>query len=99
MSKRKFYVYILANKTGSAYVGITNDLECRVWEHKRGEIEGFAKRYMISMLMYYEEFDYVEHAIRREKEIKRWRKEKKRELIESMNPKWVDLAADWFEQE
>lgn len=86
----------MANLSGSTYVGVTNDLERRVQEHKQGRLEGFTKRYKIDMLMYYEEFDFIEDAIAREKQIKGWRKEKKRELIDSVNPKWLDLSRDWF---
>ena len=96
MSKQKYYVYILANKSGSTYVGVTNDIERRVWEHRQGAIEGFTRKYKIDLLMYYEEFDYIEDAIRREKQIKGWSKDKKRALIETLNPRWVDLAEDWF---
>ncbi|MCW5873306.1 MAG: GIY-YIG nuclease family protein [Anaerolineales bacterium] len=87
---------MLSSKTGTLYVGMTNDLERRIFEHKRGNISGFTQQYRVNLLVYYEEYDYVEDAIRREKEIKAWRREKKDALIASMNPKLEDLASDWF---
>lgn len=97
MPKQIYYVYIMANKSGSTYVGVTSDIERRALDHKRRKLEGFTKKYKIDLLVFFEEFQYVEDAIKREKQIKGWRKEKKRELVESLNPKWVDLSEDWFE--
>lgn len=92
--KRRFhnyYVYIMASKTRTLYVGMTNNLLKRVVDHREGMIEGFSKKYKTKMLVYYEHFLYVHDAIDREKEIKAWRREKKVKLIESMNPTWQDL--------
>ena len=71
------------------------DLKQRVWEHKAGVHEGFTKRYKIDRLVYYEIYKYVNNAIAREKQIKRWSKTKKIRLIVDMNPTWRDLAGDW----
>jgi putative endonuclease len=96
---RKYYIYIMNSPTGTIYVGMTNDLPRRVYEHKHKLIEGFTKKYNISRLAYFEETPDVYAAINREKEIKGWRRSKKIELIKSMNPKWEDLAADWFDED
>jgi putative endonuclease len=77
------------------YVGMTNDLERRFYEHKNKLIEGFTKRYNIDTLVYYEHTTDVFDAITREKEIKKWRREKKNKLVESMNPEWKDLSKEW----
>ena len=92
MSKT-YYVYMLTNRTGSIYVGVTNDLARRLWEHRSGLVPGFTQRYNMDRLIYYEAFDRVEHAIDREKQIKRWRREKKLNLIATVNPDWRDLGA------
>jgi len=92
-----YYVYILTNSTRRLYVGVTGDLHRRVYEHKNKRIDGFTKQYNITWLAYYEETSDVRVANEREKQIKRWRREKKETLIESMNPKWIDLAQDWYE--
>jgi putative endonuclease len=86
----------MTNKSGTLYVGVTNDLERRVWEHKEGTVDGFTKRYGITRLVYYETASDVEAAIGREKQIKGWLRRKKFELIRGMNPGWKDLAADWY---
>jgi putative endonuclease len=70
------------------YIGVTNDLERRVYEHSTGEVNGFTKKYNCHFLIYYEHFTHIEHAIDREKEIKKWRREKKDKLISSLNPEW-----------
>jgi putative endonuclease len=95
---RHYYVYIMTNKSGTLYVGVTNDLERRVWEHKLGTVEGFTKRYRLTRLVYYESSGDVEAAISREKQIKGWLRRRKFELIQSMNPRWEDLAIDWYEK-
>ncbi len=78
------------------YVGVTSDLEKRVWEHKTGFIKGFTSKYRIVRLVHCEEFGDIADAIGREKQIKGWRREKKLDLIEQGNPLWSDLARDWF---
>ncbi len=92
---KQYYVYILTNKSRTFYVGVTNNLERRLYEHQHKLIEGFTKRYNITQLIYYEVFDDVRQAIVREKQVKDWRREKKIALIESLNPTWKDLSADW----
>jgi putative endonuclease len=89
-------VYILANRSGTLYVGVTNNLLRRFYEHKQKLIPGFTKRYKIDRLMYYEHTPDVGAAIAREKQIKRWRREKKVALIESKNRDWHDLSEGWF---
>ena len=85
-------VYILASKrNGTLYVGVTSDLGQRVWEHKSDIIEGFTKRYGVHRLVWYELHETMQSAIEREKRIKRWRRRWKLELIERLNPDWVDL--------
>jgi putative endonuclease len=98
--QKQFYVYIMTNgpKGATLYVGITGDLVRRVWQHKTRVIPGFTSRYNLTHLVYYECFVYPDAAIAREKEIKGWRRSKKLALIESMNPRWEDLARDWQSQ-
>ncbi|MFZ5452557.1 MAG: GIY-YIG nuclease family protein [Thermodesulfobacteriota bacterium] len=94
---RQYSVYILTNKSGTLYVGVTNNLERRMFEHKNSLNEGFTKKYKINRLMYYESFNDIDEAIYREKQIKGWRRDKKIALIEEDNPTWQDLSEDWFE--
>ena len=75
---------------------MTTDIVGRVWQHKTGEFEGFSKKYRCNKLVWSEEFTDVTEAIAREKQIKNWRREKKVRLVESSNPDWRDLAADWY---
>ena len=90
-----YFVYILASeRNGTLYVGVTNDLIGRVTEHRDGTVPGFTKRHDIKLLVYFEEHGEIEEAIRREKRIKRWRREWKLALIESGNPQWHDLWID-----
>jgi putative endonuclease len=91
-------VYIIASKTRVIYVGMTGFLMQRILQHKRGEGGKFSTKYHANRLVYYEVFQHVETAIRRETEIKKWRREKKIELIEKKNPTWEDLAANWGTQ-
>ena len=91
---RDYYVYIMTNNSGTLYTGVTNDLERRTAEHKEHVFRGFTDRYKINRLLYYEVFQDVSEAIAREKQIKAWRRNKKLDLIVSMNPKWKDLAAE-----
>jgi putative endonuclease len=96
---KQYWVYILHSPTGTLYVGITNNLERRVYEHKHHLVKGFTSRYNVNRLVYYEDFNSVWDAIAREKEIKAWRRSKKLALIQSMNPQWEDLSAEWYEDE
>lgn len=94
-----YYTYIMASAGGTLYTGVTNNIYNRVFTHKQRSTPGFTQRYNVTRLVYYEESRYVLNAIAREKEIKGWRRSKKIALIESLNPKWNDLAADWFSVE
>jgi len=94
-SEWKFWVYIMSSLSGTLYIGITNNIEKRVREHKEGLIEGFSKKYRCTRLVYYESFDDVCKAISREKQLKGWRREKKIALIQSINPRWQDLSENW----
>jgi putative endonuclease len=85
------YLYIATNRSGTLYIGMTNDLVRRMNEHRAGEIEGFTKKYNITRLVYFEHTTDVTAAIAREKQIKGWRRNKKIKLIEKMNPNWWDL--------
>lgn len=93
---KRYYVYILANASKTLYTGMTNDLERRIFEHKHKIIPGFAKRYNLARLVYFEDTTDVKQAIAREKEIKGWVRKKKIALIESTNPIWDDLSCNWF---
>ena len=97
--EKRYYVYILASKSRVLYIGVTGFLMPRVIQHKTGEVDGFTRRYRVNRLVYYETFQYVNNAIARETEIKKWRREKKVALIEPSNPTWEDLAADWFQSD
>jgi putative endonuclease len=90
-----YFVYILASqRNGTLYVGVTNDLLRRVYEHREGLISGFTKRFHVKHLVYFEAHRDINEAILREKRIKRWRRDWKLELIESLNPNWKDLWSD-----
>ncbi len=91
-------VYILAGVSGTLYTGMTNDLVRRVAEHRSKRLPGFTRRYNVTRLVYLEETPEVTSAIAREKQIKAWHRSKKVALIESTNPTWRDLAADWFRE-
>ena len=93
----RFFVYIMASKSGTLYVGFTNNVFERVFQHKTGHNDGFTNWYGCHRLVYYEEHQYVLNAIEREKQIKCWRRAKKEALIRTMNPKWHDLAERWHE--
>jgi len=87
-----YFVYILASqRNGTLYVGVTNDLSRRVWEHREGAPSGFTRKYGVIRLVYYEGFQDIDYAIRREKTLKRWRRAWKLQLIEAENPQWLDL--------
>ena len=89
----EYYVYILTNKNNTVlYVGVTNNLERRIYEHKSGMIEGFTKKYQTHKLIYFEATPNVDSAINREKQLKGWSRKKKEDLINSHNPTWKDLS-------
>lgn len=89
---KNYYVYILASKkNGTLYIGVTNDLVKRVYEHKNNYVEGFTKKYNVQRLVYYEDYDDINLAINREKCLKKWNRKWKLKLIEKQNPNWLDL--------
>jgi len=92
---REYYVYIMTNKSRTLYVGVTSNLLRRIFEHKNHLIEGFTEKYNINKLVYYEMTNDIIEAISREKQIKGWLRQKKIDLIQSMNPTWRDLSEDW----
>ena len=94
---KEYYVYIMSNKSGTLYTGITNDLEQRLHQHKSQTIDGFTKRYNITRLVYFESTNDVTAAITREKQIKGMLRSKKIELIKTLNPQLKDLSEDWFD--
>jgi len=96
MREYNFYIYIMASESGTLYIGVTNRLERRVLEHKHNLITGFTQKYSCHKLVYYEHFTDIENAIAREKQLKKWRREKKEFLIRTMNRSWKDLSSDWY---
>ncbi|WP_394727470.1 GIY-YIG nuclease family protein [Altererythrobacter sp. GH1-8] len=86
------FVYIMASRrNGTIYIGVTSDLPKRAWEHREGIIEGFTKKYGCKMLVWFEQHDDIEEAIRRERQLKEWKRAWKLRVIEEMNPDWDDL--------
>ncbi len=93
----QYYVYILASKkNGTLYIGVTNDLEVRVLQHKQKINEGFTSKYDVGLLVYFETFQYINDAIKREKQLKKWNRQWKINLIEEENKDWKDLSEDWY---
>jgi putative endonuclease len=93
--EKNYYVYILASKrNGTLYIGITSDLIKRVWEHKNKVVEGFSQKYNVDKLVYYEQYQDPENAIRREKRLKKYNRKWKLDLIEKFNPNWGNLYDD-----
>jgi putative endonuclease len=89
---KNYYVFIVTNKPrGTLYIGMTNNLVRRVYEHRNGLIDGFTRKYNLEKLVYFEAFNRVEDAIHREKRLKKWNRQWKIELIEKVNPDWIDL--------
>jgi putative endonuclease len=92
MKEHRYFVYLLASKrNGTLYVGVTSNLAVRVGQHRDGMIDGFTRKYGVHMLVRFEEFGDINDAIRREKQIKKWERAWKLELIEKANPDWEDL--------
>jgi putative endonuclease len=92
-----YFVYILASqKNGTLYIGVTSNLEKRLFEHKNKLIDGFTKKYDIDKLVYFEKKDDIKSAIAREKQLKKWNRKWKIKLIEEYNPNWHDLAKEWI---
>jgi putative endonuclease len=96
--EKRYCVYIMSNISKMLYVGVTNDLETRVLQHKSKLIPGYTQKYNLFKLVYFESFGDIRDAIRREKQIKGWLRSKKVALIESMNLKWNDLAEEHFKR-
>ncbi len=93
----QYYIYILASKrNGTLYVGVTNNLERRLYEHKNNLIQGFTSKYKVHSLVYYEQTNDIYSAIKREKQLKGWNRKWKLDLVEKINPEWHDLSVDWI---
>jgi putative endonuclease len=92
-----YFVYIMSNVSRTLYIGMTNNLERRVLEHRAKSHSGFTQRYNVTMLVYMEHFNNPASAIEREKVLKGWKRVRKLALITSQNPDWLDLAAGWFD--
>ena len=94
-----YYIYIITNKTEKVlYIGVTNNLERRIYEHKNKTVPGFTQKYNINKLIYFEHFDNINDAIKREKQLKKWNRKWKEELINKNNPKWNDLYNEISDQ-
>ena len=92
----KYYVYILTNKNNKVmYIGVTNNIQRRLYEHKTGLIEGFTKKYNVHKLVWFEETCDVKSAIEKEKQLKGWKRERKNQLVSERNPEWKDLSDEW----
>ena len=87
-----YYVYIMSSKSGVLYIGATNDLDRRVFEHKQGLIEGFTKKYRVTRLVYAEQFDRAAEMVARERQLKGWTRRRKLEMIHSQNPEMLDYV-------
>jgi putative endonuclease len=92
---KSYFVYIIASRSRTLYVGVTSNLLVRQWQHASKVVDGFTKQYNVNRLVYFEETSDARSAIEREKQIKKWRREKKIVLIERLNPTWDDLAEGW----
>ena len=94
---REYLVYVMTNRSGTLYVGMTNNLVARVDQHKNALARSFTGRYKLNRLVYFESTPEVTVAIQREKQIKGWTRQKKIALIASLKPRWADLSSDWYE--
>jgi putative endonuclease len=95
MQKHIYYTYIVSSASRTIYVGVTNNLERRVQEHKNGTFRGFTAKYHCHRLVWFERYSWIGQAIAREKELKGWRRAKKVALIQQENPAWSDLSEEW----
>ena len=94
--QKNYYVYLLSNWNDKVlYIGVTNNLERRIVEHRQKLVPGFTEKYNVNKLVYFEQTNDVISAISREKQLKKWRREKKNALVNSVNPTWKDLSAEW----
>lgn len=99
MKEHVYFTYIMASRSRTLYIGVTGDLRRRVFQHKWREHDGFTADYNCDRLIWFERYQEIAHAIRREKQLKGWRREKKIALIETTNPAWIDLSRDWYDIE
>jgi putative endonuclease len=97
MRQHSYFVYIVASRTHVLYIGVTNNLRRRVWEHKNGTFAGFTSKYRCHRLIWFESYVSIDLAITREKQLKNWSRIKKIVLIERENPTWADLSDGWYE--
>ena len=98
MKAHEYSIYILTNKSNTVfYVGVTSELENRVWKHKNKVYDGFTSKYEVNKLVYYEEYQWIHDAIAREKQLKGGSRQKKIDLIISENPAWNDLSDGWYD--
>jgi len=99
MESKSYWVYIISSqRKGTLYIGVTNNLQRRIYQHKNKLNEGFTKKYSICKLVYYEQYDSIEYAIAREKRLKKWKRDWKIQLIEETNHDWKDLSESLFSQ-
>jgi putative endonuclease len=99
MNHQQYFVYIVTNRSDNVlYIGVTNNLMRRIWEHKNKIHPGFSAKFECHKLVYYEEFQYVQDAITREKQLKAGSRAKKTALINAINPNWKDLSDGWYDQ-
>ncbi len=96
--EKTYYVYIMSSQRRAIYIGVTSSIERRVFQHKAHTSAGFTDTYNVTNLVYAERYGSVTRAISREKELKKWRREKKVALIEAVNPKWRDLSYGWYDR-
>ena len=89
---KEYYIYIMASESGTLYIGVTGNIDRRVFEHKNELIEGFSKKYKCNKLVYYEATTNIQDALNREKQLKNWRRDKKEMLIKKFNPSWSDMT-------
>jgi putative endonuclease len=95
---RSYWVYLITNHPhGTLYIGVTNSLHRRVWQHKTGAFDGFSKRYGLNRLVHFEEFRDISNAIVRERALKGWKRDRKAKLIVQANPLWRDLSEGWYD--
>ena len=95
MPQRSYAVYIMAGRSLNLYIGVTSSLQRRVALHKAHSFDGFTSQYSVDRLVYFERYHYINNAINREKQLKRWRRDKKIALIRAKNPTWIDLSEEW----
>jgi putative endonuclease len=92
---KNYHVYIMTKNSKTLYIGVTDDLNRRLYEHRNKIIEGFSKKYNLTKLVYFESFNQIKDAIRREKQLKNWHRQWKINLIESVNKEWKDLSLEF----